>query len=180
MRVLLCLLLLNGLVLVAGWGAVGHSIVAQLAQSQLNEQASTWVRSLVPWFWNGNLSMMASWADNILYPDTNPHGYPNWQWSRPLHYINTPDWVCGYQADRDCVNETCIAGAIRNYTRRSQTELDEVQQQDALYFLVHYVGDIHQPLHTGFTSDLGANLIRGYDTTSLLEVFDRCSFQGSS
>jgi hypothetical protein len=147
---------------VNGWGSSGHRITARLAQSELTGPASDWVRYLVPWHWNGTLSAMASWADDILYPNTNPTGFDNWQWSRPLHFINTPDWSCNYIFERDCINDSCVDGAIRNYTKRLESsKLDDIQHQEALYFLIHYVGDIHQPLHTGFTSDLGGNKVRG-------------------
>jgi hypothetical protein len=159
---LLLLCLFETFIRVYGWGPIGHSIVVRLAQSQLNDSASSeWIRSLTPWHWNGNLSAMASWADDILHTDSNPTGYGNWQWSGQLHYINTPDWSCNYQPERDCINDTCIAGAIKNYTKRLETEFDEIQEKEALYFLIHYVGDIHQPLHTGFISDRGGNSIRG-------------------
>ena len=148
-------------ILVYGWGSIGHRIVVRLAQSQLIGSAPEWVCSQTPWHWHGDLSEMASWADNILYRDTNPTGYGNWQWSRELHYVNTPDWECDYQPERDCIDGKCVDGAIKNYTTRLETELDDIQQKEALYFLIHFVGDIHQPLHTGFTSDRGGNLVRG-------------------
>ncbi|UJR14574.1 hypothetical protein I4U23_001570 [Adineta vaga] len=147
---------------VHGWGPVGHSIIVRLAQSQLSTEGSKWVDPLIPWHWQRNLSAMASWADDILYSDANPTGYGNWQWSRPLHYINVPDWNCEYKPERDCVNEVCVAGAIRNYTKRLETEWDEIQQKEALYFLIHFTGDIHQPLHTGFVSDRGGNSVKGH------------------
>ena len=147
---------------VYGWGPVGHSMVVRLAQSQLVDSAPEWIRSLTPWHWNGNLSAMASWADDILYGDSNPTGFGNWQWSRPLHYINTPDWTCNYLPERDCINDTCIEGTIKNYTKRLEsTELDEIQHKEALYFLIHFVGDLHQPLHIGFLSDYGGNRVQG-------------------
>ena len=162
MKVLLVLLVAcQTFVDVHGWGPVGHSIIVRLAQSQLEGTAPNWIRSLVPWHWDGNLSALASWSDDILYENTNPTGYANWQWSRPLHYINIPDRSCSYDVQRDCVDEICAAGAIRNYTRRLETELDEIQQKEALYFLIHFLGDIHQPLHTGFVSDRGGNSVRG-------------------
>jgi hypothetical protein len=155
---LLLIVLFGTLAYVHSWGAVGHRLIARLAQSQLTETTSDWVRYLIPWHWNGDMSAMAAWGDDILYPNTNPTGYDNWQWSRPLHYINTPDWNCNYQVERDCIDDLCIDGAIRNYTKRLQTDLDDVQHKEALYFLIHYVGDIHQPLHVGFKNDYGGNI----------------------
>lgn len=146
---------------VHGWGQVGHSIVARLAQSQLIDPARDWVRDLVPWHWNGNLSSMASWADSILYENSNPTGFANWQWTRPSHYINIPTGECTYQVERDCIDDICVDGAIRNYTKRLESKLDVIQHQEALYFLIHYVGDLHQPLHTAFKDDYGGNRIQG-------------------
>ncbi|CAF0932496.1 unnamed protein product [Adineta ricciae] len=142
------------------WGAVGHSIIARLAQDQLDNATADWLQSLVPWHFRGNLSAMASWADSIIHENSNPTGFINWKWSKALHYINVPDGSCIYQVDRDCENNTCIDGAIRNYTERLEKNLDLVQQQEALYFLIHFVGDIHQPFHTALKSDYGGNTIK--------------------
>ncbi len=158
---LFSILLFETFIQVRGWGPVGHSTIVRLAQSQLTDTAPEWILSLTPWHWYGNLSAMASWADDILYADTNPTGYGNWQWSPELHYINTPDWSCEYQSERDCINDKCVAGAIKNYTKRLETELDDIQLKEALYFLIHFTGDIHQPLHAGFKSDRGGNSVRG-------------------
>jgi hypothetical protein len=160
-RLFLLLVLFETFIYVYGWGAVGHSIVVRLAQSQLVDSAPEWIRSLTPWHSSGNLSAMASWADDIIHSNSNPTGYDNWQWSRELHYIDLPDWNCEYKAERDCVNDKCVAGAIKNYTKRLETEFDDVQQKEALYFLIHFLGDIHQPLHTSFTSDRGGNSVHG-------------------
>ena len=160
---MLCLLFCLGVFIdgTCSWGEIGHSIVARLAQDQLTNSTDQWIRTLIPWHWNGNLSALASWADSILYPDTNPTGFANWQWSRGLHYLNIPDQTCVYDESRDCVEEKCIAGAIRNYTRRLEREFDPNQLQEALYFLIHFLGDIHQPLHTSYAGDRGGNRIRG-------------------
>jgi hypothetical protein len=117
-----------------GWGPMVHSLTVRLAQSQLSDSALEWIRSLTPWYFDGNLSAMASWPDDMLSLATNRTGYPNWQWSRELHYIDTPDWSCNYQAERDCINDKCVAGAVKNYTKRLATELDEIQQKGSIVF----------------------------------------------
>jgi len=101
-------------------------------------------------------------------------------WSGPLHYINTPDWVCDYVRSRDCIANGminfCVDGAIQNYTARvSDTSLPFDQQAEALKFFVHFFGDIHQPLHCGFTSDEGGNTLKGTfegSSTNLHSVWD--------
>ncbi|CAF5008408.1 unnamed protein product, partial [Rotaria sp. Silwood1] len=162
-----------------GWGPIGHSLVARLAQSQLDLSTNNWIQNYIPGDLLGNLSAIASWPDIILYPDTNPLDYNKWQWSRELHFINTPDWYCEYISIRDCMNNRCIEGALKNYSQRLiDNNCDYVQQQQALFFLVHFVGDVHQPLHAGFKGDLaGINttgfFFDGIHTTDLHEIWDR-------
>jgi hypothetical protein len=109
--------------------------------------------------------MLASWPDYIIYPDTNPVDYINWQWSKELHFVDTKDWACVYDRERDCnwtSGQQCVDGSIQNYTGRlADSQQDDVQRQEALKFLIHFIGDAHQPLHAGFQGDRGGNSIRG-------------------
>ncbi|CAF3132987.1 unnamed protein product [Rotaria sp. Silwood2] len=147
---------------VFGWGPIGHSLVAHLAQSQLDSSTNNWIYNYIPSDLSGNLSAIASWPDIILYRDTNPLDYTNWQWSRELHFINTPDWNCEYISTRDCLNNRCVEGALKNYSQRLiDNNCDYVQQQQALFFLVHFVGDVHQPIHCGFKGDSNGKKIIG-------------------
>lgn len=149
---------------VLGWGRNGHGLIAEIAHSLLTPNATSFVLQTLPAEVNGNMSAVSIWADNILYADTEPN-YLNWQWSAPLHYVNTKDWSCVYDRQSDCSwNSTqgCVDGAIQNYTKRlANPELDSVQKEEALKFIIHFIGDVHQPLHGGFASDLGGNTIRG-------------------
>lgn len=133
------------------WGPIGHATVAALAQSRLSREANAMVTKLL----NGqSMASVASWAD-----DVRPQ--PEWSWSAPLHYLNTPDQKCSYQYTRDCVDGNlkgyCVAGAIANFT--SQITANDVTADQALKFVIHFVGDIHQPLHCGFDGDEGGNLV---------------------
>ncbi|CAF2528759.1 unnamed protein product [Rotaria sp. Silwood2] len=163
---------------VFGWGPIGHSLVAHLAQSQLDSSTNNWIYNYIPSDLSGNLSAIASWPDIILYRDTNPLDYTNWQWSRELHFINTPDWNCEYISTRDCLNNRCVEGALKNYSQRLiDNNCDYVQQQQALFFLVHFAGDVHQPLHCGFRGDLGGNNAKGFffngaNLTNLHAIWD--------
>lgn len=160
--VLRYLVLFDVIYLATGWGLIGHGLVARLAQSQLSDTANEWVNEYIPNNLLGNLDKIASWPDWILYPDSNPYDYKSWQWSHALHFIDTPDWNCTYIPARDCVDNICVDGAIQNYSRRLISEqTDYVEQQQALFFLVHFLGDVHQPLHAGFKSDFGGNAVKG-------------------
>ncbi|KFK41239.1 hypothetical protein AALP_AA2G103900 [Arabis alpina] len=171
---------------VHGWGTEGHTIVCKIAQTRLDEAASKAVNELLPKSAQGDLSSLCLWADRVKF---------RYHWSRPLHYINTPDalypkepvpirtrtWTrpeypnaqaYSYQYNRDCKDEDgekgrCVAGAIYNYTTQLLTyntaAASQSQSQynltEALLFLSHFMGDIHQPLHVGFASDKGGNTI---------------------
>jgi len=157
------LIFLEQILVVSTWGATGHSLVARLAQTQLTPTTSNWVSNYLPSSVHSELGRVASWPDSILYPDSNPFDSRQWQWSRSLHYINIPNWNCQYVPMRDCLHDRCIEGALKNYSRRIvDSNNDYIQQQQALFFLVHFIGDIHQPLHTGFSGDLGGNTVKGF------------------
>lgn len=143
-----------------GWGVDGHLTVCKIAQARLSKTAADAVKQLLPKAAENDLASYCSWADGVKF---------RYGWSRPLHYIDTPDNLCTYQYKRDCKDEDgtpdrCVAGAINNYTSQLLTYgTDSVKSEynltEALLFLSHFIGDVHQPLHVGFTSDRGANTI---------------------
>ncbi|KAL8249745.1 hypothetical protein R6Q59_006613 [Mikania micrantha] len=155
---LLMLLVFVSPITVRGWGVDGHFITCKIAQGRLSQKAVDAVNHLLPDYAEGDLASLCSWPDHVKF---------RYHWSSPLHYIDTPDNLCTYQYRRDCKDEDgvmgrCVAGAIRNYT----TQLLEYGKQEsqynlteALLFLSHFMGDIHQPLHVGFTTDRGGNTI---------------------
>lgn len=151
-----------------GWGVDGHLIICQIAQGRLSDTAAKAVNELLPSDASGNLSSLCSWADKVRF---------RYHWSAPLHFIDVPDNVCSYSYDRDCKDEEgvkgrCVAGAINNYTSQLLTygssspspsskssSSGQYNLTEALLFLSHFMGDIHQPLHVGFASDKGGNTI---------------------
>jgi len=139
------------------WGVTGHALVADIAQAFLDSSSQKQVNYLLSAV-NGSMAAVASWADEI-------RSQKEYKWSATLHYINTPDWLCNYNHQRDCTSDGmpnfCVAGAISNYTNRLTENLSFFQLNEALKFLIHFVGDIHQPLHVGFTTDEGGNTLKG-------------------
>lgn len=140
------------------WGIDGHLITCRIAQSRLSKAASNAVSNLLPDYADNDLSSLCSWADDVKF---------RYHWSSALHYIDTPDDLCTYSYNRDCkdeggVKDRCVAGAIYNYTNQLLNYENSSYQYNltqALLFLSHFIGDIHQPLHVGFTSDKGGNTI---------------------
>lgn len=108
------------------------------------------------------LANIASWADS--YRKTTAGS-----WSSSFHYIDAednPPSDCNVDYDRDCGDTGCSVSAIANYTQRvGDGRLSAANTAQALKFLVHFVGDITQPLHDE-AYEVGANDVdvtyRGY------------------
>ncbi|KAJ8758520.1 hypothetical protein K2173_000241 [Erythroxylum novogranatense] len=140
-----------------GWGTDGHLTICRIAQSRLSDAAADAVKHLLPEYASNDLGSLCSWADEVRF---------RFHWSAPLHYIDTPDDLCSYLYKRDCKDENgvegrCVAGAVNNYTSQLLTYNSDsgYNLTQALLFLSHFMGDIHQPLHVGFTTDRGGNTI---------------------
>lgn len=149
---------------VSAWGQLPHRTVALLSTRFLLPETAQWIRTILPP--QEPIASAACWAD---YFSHTPEG----RWSGRLHYIDAHDspstGVCGINFTRDCEEGgMCIVGGLVNVTRQLQTpiaphEIDHDFQYTAetstaphwrsphhlaLRFLLHFVGDIHQPLHT--------------------------------
>jgi len=131
------------------WGKTGHQIIAAIATALLPSSVVANATSIL-----GGQTMVsvAAWADEV-------RDQPGWRWSAPLHFINCPSWACVYKFSTDCPDSMCIDGAIHNFTKQMQRTGSNYDV--ALKFLIHFYGDIHQPLHVGFKADRGGNDIKG-------------------
>jgi hypothetical protein len=123
------------------FGYDAHKISAYIAEQYFTE--STWehINKIT-----GNRSIVefANWADDI-------RNNPNYSWSSSYHYVN-PEHnpllnICSFSPFRDCEDGECVIWAIYNYTIQLKTNDPMYDTFEALKFLVHFVVDIHQPLH---------------------------------
>ncbi|CAK9176807.1 unnamed protein product [Ilex paraguariensis] len=147
---------------VQAWSKEGHVMTCRIAQNLLEPEASHAVQMLLPDYVGGDLSALCVWPDQVR------HWY-RYRWTSPLHFIDTPDEACSFDYERDChdphgVKDMCVAGAVHNFTTqlshyREGTSDRRYNMTEALLFLAHFMGDIHQPMHVGFTSDGGGNTI---------------------
>lgn len=151
MRLLLSFLLLAFSAPVLSWGALGHRLVAELAERQLSETARAQIADVLRDEPDTSLASIASWADEIRDKGERRD-------TGPLHYVNIDDAACHYMPERDCSDGRCVIAAIERYTRElGDFSLPREQRAEALKFLVHFVGDVHQPLHTNNRKDRGGN-----------------------
>jgi hypothetical protein len=134
------------------WGNVAHRTIVNLAEQELTPEAEKEVRRLLALEGANRLSDVVMWADQIRR--ANIPGTPD-------HDVPIPFDAEAYDAARDCQN-FCIVGAIPFYlgVLADRTKPDNERLQ-ALKYVVHLVGDIHQPLHT--SQDGGSQLV-AWDT----------------
>ncbi len=135
------------------WSALGHQLVGALAQRLLDPKASAEVATLLVGEPDPTLAGVATWADTLRSSD--PERFR--QTSR-WHYINALGGGCDFDVQRDCPDGNCAVAALENQIRilgdRSQPL---AARRDALKWVVHLVGDLHQPLHAGNRPDAGGN-----------------------
>jgi hypothetical protein len=159
-----------------GWGKQGHSAVATLAAAQLTPHATAEVQALLADDLDRHggpsqrttLAAIASWPDEIR--DLAPKGaYKGW------HTRANP--VCGTALgpcrDGRCVDELLVAYAAVLGDRRASPR----ERNEALKWVVHLVGDLHQPLHSGVGPEGGgigvaAEGMRVKAGTSLHDLWD--------
>ena len=162
---LVCFILFTP-VMSLGWGAGGHMMTAQIAFDRLNPRAKAQVRTLLaipinpadvtrqsPDFVNA-----AHWADDLRpFSEFDPF--------KELHFIDTP-----FSNDGTALPATPtpnIVTALEENVNTLRTSTDQNARAQALRFIIHFVGDIHQPLHCATRvdrahpdGDRGGNLVK--------------------
>ncbi len=150
---LLTLLLLAAVPLALAWSALGHRLVGALAERHLTPVAEAQVKLLLAGEPDPTLAGVATWADDLR--NSNPEEFKR---SSRWHYVNTPPGTCSYVAARDCPDGECVIGAIQKQTAILADHSQPLAaRRDALKFVVHFVGDVHQPMHANNRDDLGGN-----------------------
>jgi len=130
------------------WGTAGHRVVAILATNLLTPEAHNQVGDLLgP---GVLLADIATWAEEVRPSRPN---------TSPWHYVNLPRDATGYDAAGDC-RRGCVVSAIEQLLRVLQdTSKDRAIREEALRWVVHFVADLHQPLHV-VGEDRGGNDVR--------------------
>ena len=174
LKVVATLLLLNLTPSAYAWGPTGHRVVAEIAQRHLTPAAQAKVSSILD---GRTLAEVANWPDDL-------RSDPRFDKYKPLHFATVKDGLTSY---RDSEKARCgdlvvaidaFAAFLRTGSRESlyavkalsdktdgtgqsacnPQETDPISQAAALSFLVHLMGDLHQPLHVGGL-DLGGNKV---------------------
>jgi len=155
----------------AGWGPHGHRMIAAIAQDRLDPAARAAVAELLHGEAEPTLEGVATWADDLRDTDPGLHRRTS-RW----HYVNIRSGDCDYVPPRDCPGDDCVVAQIDRQLRiLGDRSLPRTERARALKFVVHLVGDVHQPFHAGNRDDRGGNdyqvNYRG-DGTNLHAVWD--------
>ena len=148
-RLIAIAILLSSAPLVQAWGQQGHRLVGLIAAERLSPVA----RQNVAWLLDGQtLADVSSWADTITGDQVQTSYW---------HYLNIPPTATGYDRDRDCPLQPsvergsrgarwrdCVVDRITYWEERlGNPKLDRADRATALKFVVHFIGDLHQPFH---------------------------------
>jgi hypothetical protein len=151
------------------WGGTGHRVIAMIAEQRISSEVRARINRLL---FDGRYSMhdIASCADQIRAGPPKPGSkYPydpacdiiagkvtgN---TGPWHFIDIPLPTKEKDLEKFCANGNCVVDQIERFTKILHDSNDDAERRRALLFLVHFVGDIHQPLHAAERAcDQGGN-----------------------
>lgn len=135
-----------------GWGATGHRVTGALAEQWLSPAARARVDAILG---AETLAQASTWPDEMR---SAPQ--PFWQeTANPWHYVTVPPGQV--YADVEAPREGDAYTALQRFeTMLRDPDASLEEQQLALRFAVHIIGDLHQPLHVGNGRDRGGNQVR--------------------
>ncbi|MDD4974172.1 MAG: S1/P1 nuclease [Bacteriovorax sp.] len=131
------------------WGKTGHRIVGEIAQRNLDSNTLNAIKELAG---EDDLSRISTWPDEI-------RSDPKMGYTSPWHYVSIPNGKTYYDQKRNKEGDL-IEALYRFEDILRDTKETKEHKLDALKFLVHMTGDLHQPLHVGLAEDRGGNSIR--------------------
>ena len=145
------------------WGCKGHQTVALIAEKHLTPEARQWVLKLLSenlidpklnrYCGGASRDAMAdasTWADDVRGERKNG----------PWHYIDIPRGSQRGPLESFCGQEGCVTRAIsEQLVILKDPKADAAKRAEALRYIIHFVGDLHQPLHTTTNADEGGNCV---------------------
>ncbi|PHH84469.1 hypothetical protein CDD83_1899 [Cordyceps sp. RAO-2017] len=126
------------------WGSLGHITTAYLASHYIADSTESFFKELLRNDDDDYLASVASWADSVRYT--------RWgRFTKTFHFIDAhddPPYSCNVDFERDCKETGCVINALANYTDQLLDDsLPAWRRAQAAKFVIHFVGDLHQPMH---------------------------------
>lgn len=132
-----------------GWGATGHRVTGMIATNYLNKKAKKRIGALLG---QESLAMVSTWMDDIRSDST-------YDYATDYHFVTVETGQTYDQAKKSPKGDI-IEALERVIAELKSGKLDRAAEIQDLKFLVHLVGDIHQPLHVGCCDDMGGNKVQ--------------------
>lgn len=128
------------------FGPTGHRAIARIAENHISPQTAAAVSEILG---KETLVEVSTWPDWI-------RSDPDWDHSAPWHYINVPDGKTYGQSKKNPAGDAYVKLVEFLETLRND-DAPIAEKAVALKWVVHLVGDLHQPLHVGRAEDRGGN-----------------------
>ena len=142
------------------WGREGHRIVAIIALNHVSDATKAKLQEILAF---ETLASISTWPDEVRHERDETSGW---------HYVDIPKSAAFFDEQRDCFtpyanhkgaetdHHDCVVDRIDMFSRQLA---DPAQSHDArleaLKFVVHFVGDVHQPMHA-IDEAAGGNYIK--------------------
>lgn len=152
-KIILFTALVSCSLVLISWGVVGHRAIGKIAENHLNAKAKLAVDELLG---TESLAMVSTYPDEI-------RGYQQYAYTAPWHYVNLPHDLTyeQFSMQLSSLEKPNIYRALLNCASDLKNPIKTKEEKVfALKFLVHLVGDLHQPMHTGRSEDSGGNGIK--------------------
>ena len=160
------------------WSRDGHRIVCRIAWLLLDDTRRAEIDRLTSAYRDDDGQPLASFWDACSFPDevrakaANNPAFRRFAVFETWHYANVPRTTTQLP-DPPC-QVPCVINAIPAHADSLRQASNDRSRSEALFFLSHWVGDMHQPLHLGYQDDRGGNDIRpiegGYYTVSSMHA----------
>ncbi|MCF2947403.1 S1/P1 nuclease [Paraglaciecola aquimarina] len=137
---------------VMSWGQTGHRVTGAIAEQYLSPNTQAAIANLIP---SEDLAEVSTYADEMR---SDPSEF--WQkTSSPWHYVNVHKGY-SYQHDKAPTEGDAVT-ALAKFSKQLTSNTTSIEdKQLALKFIVHIIGDLHQPFHSGTSEDRGGNTVK--------------------
>jgi hypothetical protein len=146
------------------WSRDGHRIVCRIAWQLLDESRRSEIDRLTSTYRDDDGQRLASFWDACSFPDevrakaANNPAFRRFAVFETWHYANVPRTTTKLPTP-PCPGP-CVINAIPAHADSLRQSNNDKSRSEALFFLSHWVGDMHQPLHLGYADDRGGNDVR--------------------
>jgi hypothetical protein len=135
------------------WGVTGHRTIGRIAENHLSAKAKAAVQALLG---NETLADASTWADEV-------RSQPEYRHTASWHFLNLPLGLSypEFKSQVEGLSQENVYSALRSCEQTLTAQSSSRDQRvEALKFIVHFVGDLHQPMHISRAEDKGGNTIQ--------------------